>query len=393
MPARDMLDVLVTYNRVVDANQAVIENVTRFVSGLSFSAAAMGGFTTAMLSLTMPEAQAWKMLDDYVGCRLVVTNPLALNSGHVVWEGLIYSVDVDDGRTAVSRTMANVYNRVRVVYSTLNTGASPPAMGVQTVTADADLATSANTYGIRELTYTIGGAETTSAEDLRDTLLNQYSTPIAAVTQVSRGGGPGTRPASNVSIQCAGYWETLDKRIYRQTVATTTAAMDTIIKAVLTGVAQFANSDQTNVGSNPRLHTQYFHQYLTAQTVIGDLCAKGDANDTRWYFGLYENGLAYYAAEPTTVRYRTHRLDPNEAIFDVTAGRFVPPWLVRPGYIISIDDLLPDEVVYSSALDNARAFVIGEVRFTSPYTVEIVPQVKDPTQVQLSKMGLTQIGA
>jgi len=36
---------------------------------------------------------------------------------------------------------------------------------------------------------------------------------------------------------------------------------------------------------------------------------------------------------------------------------------------------------------------VGDVRFTAPAMVELVPYVADPSQAQLGRMGLTQLGA
>lgn len=384
------IDVHITENRVADSTRSFVENITRLISGpFILTSAAQGGYATATLNLACSQVDAWRMLG-YIGKRIVFKNALA-PTDMIVWEGLIYNVSVDDGKSAVSRSLANTYNQVRVTYSTVDTSTTPPTVGAQATTADADDTASQASYGIRELSYAIGGSSATEAANLRDVLLSQYKRTLPSIAAAQRGGGVSAE--ATVTIQCVGAWETLDKRIYTQTALTGNVSMDTIIKAILTAKAQFASTDQSNIAVNARTNSRYFSNQLTAQAVINGLCAKGGTVNLRWYFGLYENGLPYYNEEPTSVAYHTRRFSPDEAIYDATTGLPVPPFLVKPGRIIRVDDLLPDAVAYNTTLDDPRAFLISETQYTSPNLLTLIPQAKDPSQLQLARMGLTEVGA
>lgn len=385
------LDFLITQNRVVDAGQTFLESITKFIDADNpplLTSTAQGGYATAQLNLNMSEVDAYRLLDRRLGCRLKVISPLAQNAEMIVWEGLIYTISIDDGRNTVNRSLTNLYNQVRVVYSTITFDSSGnQVLGAQATTANANNTTSQAAYGIRELKYAIGGATQADAKQLRDTLLSQYQNPLAEQTAARRGGG-GSLANVRVTLDAVGWWETLDKRFYTQTTITTTATVDTSIKACLTSVGQFANSDQSGIVANAYTTTRYSEGSQTAQSYINKLCALGGTNKRRFYLQLLDSGKPSYFEEPTTVAYRARRLDPTEAVYDATTGAIVPPWAVLPGRIISFDDLLPDALTYTSALLNARAFLIGETRFTAPASLQLIPYTKDPGQLNLTRMGL-----
>ena len=384
------IDAYLTANRAVDASQTFITSLSQYVTGLSFTTTIQGGYMTAVLDLVMRDVDAWNLLNR-LGTRVVLVNPHAANSDMIIWEGLAYAVTIDDGKNAVNRSLANVYNRVTVTYSTITYDAGGlPIFGAQITTAVANDTASQALYGIRELNYVIGGADATSAAALRDTLSLKYKNPLTTPTRTQRGGG-GDPSGIRVTLECAGIWETMDKRFFVK-ATTANANIDVSVEACLTSVAQFANSDQSNIAANTQQRTQYSAGNVTAQVYLSGLGALGGPNNRRYYFGFYQQGLPFYIEEPTAVAYRARRLDPSEAIFDAVTGAVVPPWLVLPGRIIRIDDLVPDASTYSTALSDPRAWLIGSVTFTAPGLVELTPAVDDPAQLSLARMGLSQIG-
>ena len=384
------IDAYLTNNRVVDAAQAFIMSLTQSITALSFTTAIQGGYATAVMELAVKDVTAWGLLNR-LGNRIVLANPHAVNSALTVWEGLIYAVTIDDGKNAVNRSLASVYNRIRVTYSTITFDAGgAQVIGAQVTTADADDTASQALYGIRELTYVAGGMDATNAAAVRDTLLLKYKNPLTVPQRAQRGGG-GDPSYTRVGIECVGIWETLDKRFYTK-ATTANANIDVSVEACLTAVAQFANTDQTNIAANTQQRTQFSDAKITTQAYLSGLSALGGPNNRRFYFGFYQQGLPYYFEEPTAIAYRARRNDPGEAIYDAVTGAVVPPWLVQPGRIIRIDDLVPDATAYSTALSDPRAYLIGEVRFVAPGFVELTPTVSDPAQLSLARLGLSQMG-
>ncbi len=404
------LDVLVTNNVVADASETFQENITRYIDGaFSFTSQAQGGYATATFSLKVNSVKAYQILADYLGKRIVFTSPHAGNVDLICWEGLIYTITIDDGASSVSRSLANVYNHVGVRYAPLTYDASNNAVyGATTITPAADYTPTQALYGMRELLYPIGGVSDANAINLRDLLLSYYENAIAMNSGAQHGGALtlgmgmivptqrfGVRSSGksllSVTVDCVGIWETLDKRFYVQTASSAMASLDTIVKAALnpsTGVAQFANADQSQINANARTTSQYIDSRITAQKYLDYLCQLGGSNNLRYFIQLLENGRPYYFEQPTGTAYHAHRLDTLEAIYDATTGVRVPPWLVLPGRVITFDDVLPDAVVYSNDLANARSFLIGETIFTAPAQLILRPQVADPAQMKLSRIGM-----
>jgi hypothetical protein len=382
------IDAYLTENRVKDASQTFIMSLSNYVTGLSFTTSIQGGYMTAVIDLVMKDAAAWDLLlVKGLGTRLVLVNPHATNTDMIAWEGTVYTITIDDGKNLVNRSLANEYNQVRVTYSIITfDGGGLPIFGAQATTADAASTGHQAIYGIRELNYIAGSLTAADATALRDTLLLEYKKPLATPQSARRGGG-GDPSDIRVTLECAGIWETLDKRFYGHVSTGGTTYMNLLLGAALTSVAQFANSDQSNLTSNTMVHTQYSTTMVTAQAYINGICALGGPNNRRFYFQFLDHGIPYYFEEPTTVAYRARRLDPSEAIYDAVTGAVVPPWLVLPGRIIRIDDLMPDAASYTTTLDDPRAFLIGDVNFTAPALVELIPAVKDPSQLSLARFA------
>ena len=387
------LSVTLTNNPVADSAMGLYMALTNKVESLTFDSDAQGGYLSAEVTFAVDRAKAFDLLTSALGKRLVIQSPLAADPSLIAWEGMVHTVFVDDGASPITRTLASTYNRVEVVYATVDTSTTPPTVGVQARTAQADSTGNQAAYGIRHLVYPIGGASSTNAVALRDSLLNQYARARASAQAIRRGGNADSGGGVAVTITAVGFIETLDKRIWRTTAATATATLDAIIKAILTGVGQFVNSDQSNISANTYSRTQYFDQDVTAKRTIDLLCALGDgATGRRCYFGIYENRKPFYFVEPTAPAYVALRLDGRELIRDAVTGAEVPFFLVKPGRIIKFADFVPDAVTYSTALDDVRAFLIGSVRYTAPNLIELTPVTKDASQITIVRMGLSEIG-
>lgn len=385
------LTVALTNNPVADANLGHFATLTNSVQYLSMASEAQGGFASAQLALTVSRVEAYRLLTGAVGKRLVVYS--ALSPKGIAWEGMVQTVGVEEGANPVTRTLADCHNRIEVVYATVDTSTTPPTVGVQARTAQADNATSQAAYGIRHLVYAIGGSNSTNATALRDALLTQYGLPRAAAVSLGLGLNGDFDGGVTVTLDAVGFVESLDKRIWRTTAATATATLDTIIKAILTGVGQFVSSDQSQVGANTYTKSQYFDQDLTARRTIDLLCALGDgATGRRCYFGIYENRVPYYTVEPIAPDYIVTRRNANETIREASTGRPVMPWDVRPGKVVKVADVLPEAVQYSTVNEDVRTFVIGSTTWTSPGKLILTPATKDASQLTLARIGLTEIG-
>ena len=385
------IDIIITENVVVDATQTVVRSITDIVTAFNYTMRAYGGFATAQVMITCDEVTAYQMLNDHIGRRIVFQNPLSPDSDWEVWEGMIYTVTVDDGNTSTSRSLQDVFNSVRVQYSSIDTTVTPPILGIQALTAASADTTSSGKYGVRQLVRNTGGSTSVLATALAAQILKDYKNPRATSAGATLGvTSPGVLA---VRIECIGFMEQLNHRYYSN-AATSSVTLDTIIKAVLTSVSQFANTDQTNILANTYTRGQYqADATIDARTYIDLLCSLGDgATARRVFYGFYEQRKFYTTVESTTADYYIKKRDSGYRCYDAVNGGEVMPWLIRPGKIASMIDLLPDGVTYSTTLDDVRQFVIGEVSFTAPFTARITPLQGVASDILFNRMGNTQIG-
>lgn len=373
-------------------NTAQLANITELINGpFTWTIAAQGGFKTASVKLRMSITAAFKFLNDYVGKRLIFTHPAAPIDG-LCWEGMISTITVDDGKSPISRSIANTYNWVKVLYSTVDYSQATPVLGQQKETSPAIASTSLNTYGQRQLYYSAGGMSDTNATYLREALFNKYQDPRTLSTGATVGQTSGVGDAE-VTLDAAGYWETLDKRFYIDTFTAATSPIDQVIQDVIDPFGapynSFLSPDSTS-GLVPNALTQsrYQDKAITIQQYLNKLCGLGHSGYYGpSFFGVYENRICYYTPYPVDKKYTMRRLDPLERIFDAATGYEVLPWLVRPAQIINIPDILPNGLTYADDVTDVRSFVIGEVTFTAPNKITLVPATDDPTQVLLSRIS------
>lgn len=392
------IDIHITENPKYDAAMTGIRNITNLVeSQFGWTIDAQGGFASAHLNMKMSEVDAFQFMNTMVGRRIVFTHPEAPGASMICWEGLIYTVGVNDGKVNVSRSMQDVYNSVRVQYAErVQDGGGQTITGQTQYTAITTNTTSIAAYGTRENLYTSPShASNVDATGLRDVILAEYANPRPVLTAAELGTNS-MGDGLTVTVDCVGFMETLSKRLYvNASPHAYNQNIDVVLKALLTAVGEMVNSDQTNIAANST-RTEYdgFTGKVSAKTIIDALCAKGYSSPARRaYFGLYADRIPYYYQEPTSAEYIVRKYDGGERVINATTGAIVHPWLVRPGRIVRVPDLVPDEVTYSAALSDPRQFVIASVRFTAPNTLMMMPQSQFPGTVQkMAQLGGTPLG-
>lgn len=387
------LNVSITYNQTETSSKTHIVDVTDYIAEpVTFSTVGQGGYANASITLACNEYLAWLIISEHVGRRLVITSPEVSNTSRIAWEGQIFTVTVDDGRMAAVRSMQNVFNNVRVEYTSATVIGSVYYEGDTVLTTATNSTTSQNKYGFRELIYPAGVMTSAAAIDFGDRLLNDYALPRSLFNGATLGGA--SDGTLIVRLECVGWYENYSQR-YWVSDDTSTASTHTIIAGMLTytntewTTLQFNNEDQTNIASvgAPGVIQHTGDENIPAAEYINKLTAMGSSSNRRCYFGLYEDGKPYFHEEPTTTRYYIFRGDQSERIYDAVQGRFAMPFDIRPGYWAEIVDLFPhSQTTYTSIAQNPRAFVIGSVDFTAPNIVTLRPVTSDSAALTTARM-------
>lgn len=393
------IDINLTQPPNIDSAMAGVANWTdRVEPGFSWTMDAQGGYTSATFSLVMTEADAWNAMNSYLGKRVVFTNPLAPYASMMCWEGRILTLSIDDGRTQMSRSLEGLVNAVQVSYAYRDP--SNNRIGDVRRTTQITNAASVALYGKRELMYTVGAhASPAEAAGYAAALLAEYSTPRAVYGGTRLGAGVPSRRVV-LKVDCVGMVEALAKRVYVNATGNGfTAYLDhaVIIKTMLTSVGGgFIATDHSGIGAAGFNEYPLFngeHQW-TARGIIDAMSAKGwntPGTRQRAYFAVFQDRLPFYYQPAATPDYVVRKWDGGERLVEAGSGAVVMPWLVRPGKVLSMPDLLPDESTYATGT-NPREFVIGQVRFMQPNSISLVPADAWPGQSTGAILGNTILG-
>lgn len=391
----DWINAIITENFTAGAApNAFIARVDEPLEGLTWTKKAMGGYISASFSIVTTESNAWRWVSDYIGKGIQFINPMA-GEGMIAWEGVVYTVSVELGGATVSRSLANVGNSVEVQYAER---VYPGVDGAQKTTSVASDAASIALYGKRQIRTSAGAMTSADAAYLRDVILTQSKYPLSSANASNRRGRnapPGGERIVKVSVDCAGWWEYLDKTFHVDT--NTAFSMLSVIIGFVIDSANTTNPnlidafDWSGIATNTLTRTRYFaaSKNMTVRTAIEELCAMGDSSNPYQYcFGLGANRKPYYRAMDFSPKYITRLGDAQGRVYDYTNGNEIMPWLLEPSYMIQTPDLLGDFVTYTNGAQEARNQMIDTVVFTAPNTVSWTPRLAaDIVNLKLSRIA------
>lgn len=399
------IDIVLTENPIVDTAMTPIANVRReaLVSGITFTKAAQGGDVSASWDMECDEETAFRFLNDYLGKRVVFIHPDGIytdvNLSGILWQGFVYTVGVETDGLSISRSLQDVYNRVDVSYTELNVNAVPvQTSGQNKRIGFAEDASSQLKYGTRHMIsaqgkIAVNDPSANHAVALRNTLLSELKDPAPVISGRSATGSTGSSGSVRVSVDCVGIWETLDKRFWSDE-STTSSNLSTIIgeiTAPVVGINKWGSDSMEFITNNSVMQYRYVdpNSPVTAQDAINRICALGDATQSvQWIFGFRPDRKRYYRALSYAPKYIRYRKDPQNRFYDATTGEQIPSYLVEPGNVIYIPDLLPDGIKYDQSLRDARWQMLGSVTFTEPDTLTWQPRsVTDAVGVKLSRLA------
>lgn len=353
--------------------------------GYGHEISAVGGFTQAEIRLADRQIDLEDWLINGLGRHIVVRN----EGGGVVWEGFVDALEARLGPLSVTRgPLLQVVNRTRLIYSTVDTTTTPPLIGGRATTATLNDTASQAVYGIIEALLSGGGMAATDATQAANTYLAENAYPMTSQTLSAGAGGP-----PQLTITCQGYVAWLDAYIYNYTAGSGTVTATAKILAALAANPNIAtlDFDTTAVGVNALTVPRYEDGDNTAWNIIKSTAALGDAASARWLFGVYEDLRAVYAAAPTTAAYQQRIATPRSRVLTL-GGAPVDPWDVRPGQWLFLPDFLTGFTGTAALRTDPRYLFIENVRYSTPYNLEIQAGKVDTLAQRLAQLGLAGIG-
>ena len=357
--------------------------IGREVDAYQHTIAALGGYDSASFTINdrLDRLEDWL---DRLGYHVEVYNPDLV----LIWEGFINRVSLNLGGLAVVRgNLTDIGNRVTCVYSTVDTSTTEPTIGMREPTTVANDTTSQGRYGIIQKILSVGGATQVTAEQIRDTWLNENKEPETSQSYSSGGG------QTTVSVECAGYNKWLDLYAYNQIASTGTLNVSTAIQNVLAAdVNGLFSTDYTRITANTLQTQQYVNDDDTAWAYIKYLVSQGDAADNRYLFGIYAGRRAVYEVQPTDTAY-LQRITDNRQDVETPTGQIVKPWDVLPGRWLLYPDFLVGRITPSNKRDDSRYEFIERVTFTAPWSLSHTGSKASTLPQKLAKLGLGGTGA
>lgn len=310
---------------------------------------AMGWFDTAScnLALTVPESEI--AFGSWIGNRVAVyvDNPVV-----PIWEGLITRITPEYGNIVPTRSLDNMFNRVKGVWNGV-TGVTAQGTAGNT-TASQDL------YGIKEGSIELG---TEGAAATRHTAIQSFMLAWQAYPQSSLSINPAGRV---VRIEMKGIYHTLDWENVRDTGTTNivqNTLISTLIGALSNGATFFDNTDISQIESNAITAIEETVRGETAWQQITKWTESGDGTN-RYIAGMTPTNpntntrALYYRQANTDIEYICNTRD--GARIRNKFGGLVNAWNVLPDRSLRVNDIL---VGWNGIGDDPREIYIESVQY------------------------------
>jgi len=333
--------------------------------------------------LQQGDIEEW--LENGLGRHIVVYN----EGAQVIWEGFVNDMEATIGGLSIKRgPLMGVANKVAIIYSTVDTSVSPPAVGVRKKLAYANDTASQAKYGILEKVLSVGGATSANAAYIRDTFIADSAEAETTPTQIVLGGTGGL----SMSLNCLGYVHWMNAYTYNSTTTGTTT-LSARIQAVLTADPNtILSTDYGRITANTLSVPAYEQDDPLALAYVNGLVVLGDVAYNRYTFGIYADRQAYYTVMPSTQEY-TWRISDGGEVY-TPLGEMVRPWDVKPARWVQIPDFLIGRISDATALrDDPRMMFVESLTYSAPYGLTLTGAKIAKLPQILGQLGLMGVGA
>lgn len=360
-----------------------VDEFSSQVSGYEHELLADGGYWSARMTVQDQQLDLEDWYERGLGRRVVTYSP----DGVTIWEGIVNTIKLNlGGLTKTIGPVLDIANKVRLIYSYIDTTLNSPVTGLRLTTDWASNTTSQTRYGIMEKILSSGGATPTNADDIRDLYLAENARPGRSEELTFGGGG------QSMELECVGVVQFLQTYTYN-TTTTGTQNVNAKIQAVLDADPNnFIAQTFTYLDTNTMPVQTLDNDNRLAWNIVKELVAQGDASNNRWLFGIYADRLARYRLMVEQTDYQQSLSDPGQKVF-TPGGKIIEPWYILPGKWLLVTDFMAGRIPDSTSLrDDPRFMFIESVTFRAPQTVVLRGGRVSRLEQKLARLGLAGIG-
>lgn len=365
-----------------------VDDITKFVGqSLRFSTRVPGLYYQLDLTITADFPLLMFGYDNYLGHRIVV-----MDSGQIVWDGLIWSLGISIGDSSLGpRDLNFVWNYVVVEYSDiLNDG----RYALTSYISDAD---SQARYGIKEQVLPYGSMTSVAAARARDAYSLSHKQPFVGGTFSF----PPSSEETSLRIGALGWWATTRYRKFQSIVTSLQNVIDVIKNIVNRTVVpnlpastyylQMFSTDTSLIeGTNLQIARATFH-YDAIGSYLEHIVSLGDNSNNIWYIGAEHgnyNGRFPLGAPRVKV---WQRPTSPEFTLDMSTGKVwrggadVSPYMIRAGNFVKVVNFAPSGMpIYQS-----RSFVVAQTDYdASRGVIGLTPEGTDQqVEIILARMS------
>lgn len=216
----------------------------------------------------------------------------------VLWEGLIWELELDIDSAKIKNSMDNLWNSVYLRYRLPGTGTT-----LRSVTARD--ATSVRRYGLKEQVLSGGEIETAVANQVAQAYLALHKNPKPYPASIDI--GEATNQGAVLHVACRGLAETWDLRRYNQTTLTGNVSASAFVQAVLgqpnllKNLVAWWDFEETGA-TDERLDSRASYNLMPVNGPTGAAGKVGNAaylvRASTQYFHLDENETDEFAVRP-----------------------------------------------------------------------------------------------
>ncbi len=372
------------YEPLIQGEQFLFD-ISDHLNSYEHETTATGGYWQASIKIVDRQHRLEDWFERGLDRRIVVRNP----DGLVVWEGFVNRITLNlGGLTKSTGPLLNIANKVRLVYSYIDTSADAPVLGIRVTTGWSEDTASQARWGIMEKVLSSGGVTPTNAAAIVDDYLRENAKP--ETDEDHNLGGNQSEPT--MDLELLGYVHRFGTYIYNSTTTGVMTLRNKLIDIIGDDPNDLISSDTSHIGTNTLSVPAWDDDDRVAWNVIKEMTAKGDAADNRYLFGVYEGRKVHYSQVEDSIDYYQALSDPAQRIITPT-GQVIAPWDVQPGKWLFASDFLIGRVPDATNLrEDPRAEFIESVVFRTPWSLTIRGNKVRRLDQKLARLGLAGVG-